>query len=152
MKVNNTVLLMGTQQFVRRSMDICESGSGRRGVLVAGPASYIYSVKFHREKRMRTTIVIVVLIGLMSIAMDMTSENGKMLDPALTSSQFSDSAAAPTIALDTVEMKDRDPNYVHAMDGRISELGSLILIGVALAGLVTAPQRKARRRSERGIT
>lgn len=130
---------------------------------VTGPASYIYSVKFHREKRMRTAIVIVALIGLMSIAMDMTSESGKMPDRTLTSSQFYDSAAATTIttttittttiALDTMEMKDRDPNSVHAMDGRwISELGSLILIGVALAGLVTAPQRKARRRSERSIT
>jgi hypothetical protein len=125
---------------------------------VAGPASYIYSVKFHREKRMRTTIVIVALIGLMSIAMDMTSESGTMPDRTLIASQFSDLAAATTItttsiALDTVEMKDHDPNPAHPMDGRwISELGSLILIGVALGGLVTATQRKARRRSERGIT
>jgi hypothetical protein len=101
---------------------------------------------------MRTAIVIVALIGLMSIAMDMTSESGKMPDRTLISSQFSDSAVA-TATLDVVEMQDRDPNPAHAMEGRwISELGSLILIGVALAGLVTAPQRKARRRSERGIT
>jgi hypothetical protein len=89
----------------------------------------------------------------MSIAMDMTSESGKTADRTLTASQFSDSAATAITLDTTVEMKDRDPDPPHVMDGKwISELGSLILIGVALASLVTAPQRKARRRSERGIT
>jgi hypothetical protein len=42
MKVNNTVRLVGTQQFVCGSMDICESGSGRREVCHRASVIYLF--------------------------------------------------------------------------------------------------------------
>lgn len=101
---------------------------------------------------MRITIVIVALISFMSLAMDMTQEVEKRPDHALLSSQLMDSTDV-AVTLDAEEIKGRDQNPAHLTDVKwVSELGSLLLIGVALAGFITAPQRKAREaRNERRI-
>ncbi len=101
---------------------------------------------------MRITIVIVALIGLISVAMDMTREVENRPSDALLSSQFADSAVA-AVTLDAEEIKGRDKSPTHLTDVKwVSELGSILLIGVALAGFITAPQRKIRKaRNERRI-
>lgn len=101
---------------------------------------------------MRITIVIVALISLMSVAMDMTREVEQRPDNALLSSQLTDSTIA-AVTLDAEEIKGRDQSPTHLTDVKwVSELGSLLLIGVALSGFITAPQRKVRKaRNERRI-
>lgn len=103
---------------------------------------------------MRITIVIVALIGLLSMAMDTTREVEMKPDNAWLSSQVVDSTiAAASLDAEQVKAPARDHNPAHLTDVRwLSELGSFVLIGVALVGFITAPQRKIRNaRSKRHI-
>ena len=106
---------------------------------------------------MRITIVIIALIGLMSLMMDAVQEAGTAPDHALSSNHTSMqdfAVAAATLDTDIAEMGSENQGPVHLMEIKgVSELGTLLLIGVALAGLIGAPQRRAQKsRARRGIT
>lgn len=106
---------------------------------------------------MRSTIVIIALIGLMSLMMDAVQEAGTAPDHALLSSHTSIqdfTVAATTLDTDTAETASRNQGPAHLMEIKgVSELGTLVLLGVALAGLIWAPQRKTQKsRARRGIT
>lgn len=106
---------------------------------------------------MRITIVIIALIGLMSMAMDAVQDVGKTPDHALLSSNASlqdFTVAAVALDVDAAEKKNQDQGPVHLMEIKgVSELATLVLIGVALAGLIGAPQRKTQKsKARRGIT
>lgn len=106
---------------------------------------------------MRITIVIIALIGLMSMAMDAVQEVGKTPDHALLSSNASlqdFTAAAVALDVGAAEKKNQNQGPVHLMEIKgVSVLGTLVLIGVALAGLIGAPQRKTQKsRARRSIT
>ena len=106
---------------------------------------------------MRSTIVIIALIGLMSLMMDAVQEAGTVPDHALLSSHTSIqdfTVAATTLDTDTAETASRNQGPAHLMEIKgVSELGTLVLLGVALAGLIGAPQRRTQKsRARRGIT
>lgn len=106
---------------------------------------------------MRITIVIITLIGLMSMAMDAVQDVGKIPDHALLSSNASlqdSTAATVAVDVDAAEKRNQNQGPVHLMEIKeVSILGTLVLIGVALAGLIGAPQRKTQKsRARRSIT
>ncbi|KIO48434.1 hypothetical protein [Nitrosospira sp. NpAV] len=106
---------------------------------------------------MRSTIVIIALIGLMSLMMDAVQEAGTAPVHALPSSETSIqdfTVAATTLDTDAVEKGSRNQGPAHLMEIKgVSELGTLLLLGVALSGLIWAPQRKTQKsRVRRGIT
>lgn len=106
---------------------------------------------------MRITIVIIALIGLTSLVMDTVQEGWTGPNHALVSNHasFQDfTGASVALDADVAEKKNQDQGPVHLMEIKgVSELGTLVLIGVALAGLIGAPQRKTQKsRARRGIT
>lgn len=106
---------------------------------------------------MRITIVIIALIGLMSLVMDAVQETRAAPDHALLSSHvsvedFNVAAVAPDANDVEKGSQNQAPAHLTEIKG-VSELGTLVLIGVALAGLIGAPQRRTQKsRTRRGIT
>jgi hypothetical protein len=105
---------------------------------------------------MRATIVIMAIIGLLSIVLDRVHEAGPAGNAMALSGSVSESGipAVEAIALETEESDGTGHGVVHLKDIQaIADLGSLLLIGVALAGLVAAPRRESRKaRAARRIT
>ena len=102
---------------------------------------------------MRTTIVIIAIAGLLSIALDRAHEVDPVPGGMLLSSPLSESMipAVEEVALNAGENNGAIP---HLKDIQaVADLGSLLLIGVALAGLIGAPKRENRKaRAARRIT
>jgi hypothetical protein len=105
---------------------------------------------------MRTTIVIMAIIGLLSIVLDRVHETEPVGNAMALSGSVSERVipVAEPIALETEESEVAGHGIVHLKDIQaIADLGSLLLIGVALAGLVAGPRRESRKaRAARRIT
>jgi hypothetical protein len=105
---------------------------------------------------MRTTIVIMAIIGLLSIVLDRVHEAEPTGNAMALSSSVSEPVipVAEPVALETEESEGTGHGVVHLKDIQaIADLGSLLLIGVALAGLVAGPRRESRKaRAARRIT
>ena len=105
---------------------------------------------------MRTTIVIIAIAGLLSIALDRAHEVDPVPGGMLLSSPLSESMipAVEEVALNAGENDGADRSIPHLKDIQaVADLGSLLLIGVALAGLIGAPKRENRKaRAARRIT
>ncbi len=92
---------------------------------------------------MRTTIVIMAIIGLISIVSDRMHE----AEPGANIMALSDPviSAVEDIALETGESNGAS-HVAHLKDIQaVADLGSLLLIGVALGGLIAAPRRESRK-------
>jgi hypothetical protein len=96
------------------------------------------------------------IIGLLSIVLDRVHEAEPAGNAMVLSGSVSESVipAAEVIALETEESDGTGDGVVHLKDIQaIADLGSLLLIGVALAGLLAAPRRESREaRAARRIT
>lgn len=105
---------------------------------------------------MRTTIVIMAIIGLLSIVLDRVHETDPAGSTMALSGSVSESVipAVEAVVLETEESGGTAHGVVHLKDIQaIADLGSLLLIGVALAGLIAAPRRESRKaRAARRIT
>lgn len=105
---------------------------------------------------MRTTIVIMAIIGLISIVSDRMHEAEPGANIMALSGSVSDPVifAVEDIALKTEEINGAGHGVAHLKDIQvIADLGSLLLIGVALGGLIAAPRRESRKaRAARRIT
>jgi hypothetical protein len=105
---------------------------------------------------MRTTIVIMAIIGLISILSDRMHEAEPAANIIALSGPVSDPviSAVEDIALETGESNGAGHGVAHLKDIQaVADLGSLLLIGVALGGLIAAPRRESRKaRASRRIT
>jgi hypothetical protein len=105
---------------------------------------------------MRNTIVIMAIIGLSSIALDRVHETDVAGDAMVLSGVVSESMipAVEAVAPETGESGSTSHGVAHLKDIQaIADLGSLLLIGVALGGLVAGSRRESRKaRAARRIT
>jgi hypothetical protein len=96
------------------------------------------------------------IIGLLSIVLDRVHEAEPVGNALVLSGSVSESVipAAGAVALEMEESEGTGHGVVHLKDIQaIADLGSLLLIGVALAGLVAGPRRESRKaRAARRIT
>ncbi|HVW64374.1 MAG TPA: hypothetical protein VHB01_05105 [Nitrosospira sp.] len=105
---------------------------------------------------MRATIVILAIMGLSSFLLDKVHEAEPAENAVALSVLISEPAvsADEDVTLKTGESNGGGQSVAHLKDiPAVADLGSLLLIGVALAGLVAAPRRENRKaRNTRRIT
>jgi hypothetical protein len=105
---------------------------------------------------MRATIVILAIVGLSSFVLDRVYEAEPAGNVAALSIPMFESVVSidEDIALETGTSHGAGQSVTHLKDIQaIADLGSLLLIGVALAGLIAGPRRESRKaRTARRIT
>ena len=105
---------------------------------------------------MRTTILIMAIIGLISIVSDRLHEAAPGANLTALSGPVSGPVifAVEDIVLEAGEINGAGHGVAHLKDIQaIADLGSLLLIGVALGGAIAAPRRESRKaRAARRIT